>query len=530
MSTPPGPALRWVLPALGVLAGTAPSCSSPRCGRRRAWPGWRCWPGAAAAGVGVAPCRGPARWLLAWPWPCWPSPPPAAAPPGGWPKALAPALEGQDLVQVTGRVDQPAAAQHAGRHTLRAGRWRKPRLGAHAVQVPPRLSLGWYRGWTRTRCWAARRRAARRPALAACRCACAAAWQPFNPHGFDLELWLFEQGIGASGYVRSRRRRQRLAAGRRRRGGATLQAPAQDIATPSTRAWPTRRGRRAGGAGGGRPGRPSTGPTGTSFRNTGVAHLMAISGLHVTMFAWLAGVPLGGCGACSPRGDAGGACPAGRALGRACAGRAGLRAAGRLGRAGAAHGGHAGRGGAAAQPGLRWPCSLVLLAAGAGVGDGDPWALLQPGFWLSFVAVGLLVASEPVPVAPAPRRLATGGPAAARCAGLRTQGVATVGPGAADAGVLPAGVAGGLRGQPGGHSAGHAADHAAGLAGRAAAAAVGGGSGRWCRACGLLGLMAAWPWAVWTPRRAALGQAAALLGGRAGRDALPWRLRCWRCR
>jgi competence protein ComEC len=25
------------------------------------------------------------------------------------------------------------------------------------------------------------------------------------------------------------------------------------------------------------------------FRNTGVAHLMSISGLHVTMFAWLAG-------------------------------------------------------------------------------------------------------------------------------------------------------------------------------------------------------------------------------------------------
>ena len=25
------------------------------------------------------------------------------------------------------------------------------------------------------------------------------------------------------------------------------------------------------------------------FRSTGVAHLMSISGLHVTMFAWLAG-------------------------------------------------------------------------------------------------------------------------------------------------------------------------------------------------------------------------------------------------
>mgnify|MGYP006150043499 CR=1 FL=1 len=29
------------------------------------------------------------------------------------------------------------------------------------------------------------------------------------------------------------------------------------------------------------------------FRNTGVAHLMAISGLHITMFAWLAAALLG---------------------------------------------------------------------------------------------------------------------------------------------------------------------------------------------------------------------------------------------
>jgi competence protein ComEC len=29
------------------------------------------------------------------------------------------------------------------------------------------------------------------------------------------------------------------------------------------------------------------------FRATGVAHLMSISGLHVTMFAWLAGTLVG---------------------------------------------------------------------------------------------------------------------------------------------------------------------------------------------------------------------------------------------
>ena len=42
--------------------------------------------------------------------------------------------------------------------------------------------------------------------------------------------------------------------------------------------------------------------------------------------------------------------------------------------------------------GLAWPWPLVLLAAAVAVLALDPWALLQPGFWLSFVAVGLLMA------------------------------------------------------------------------------------------------------------------------------------------
>jgi predicted membrane metal-binding protein len=32
------------------------------------------------------------------------------------------------------------------------------------------------------------------------------------------------------------------------------------------------------------------------FRATGVAHLMSISGLHITMFAWVAAALVGGCG------------------------------------------------------------------------------------------------------------------------------------------------------------------------------------------------------------------------------------------
>jgi competence protein ComEC len=42
-----------------------------------------------------------------------------------------------------------------------------------------------------------------------------------------------------------------------------------------------------------------------------------------------------------------------------------------------------------------WHGSLIWLLAGAVVLTLDPWSLLQPGFWLSFVAVGVLMASDP---------------------------------------------------------------------------------------------------------------------------------------
>jgi competence protein ComEC len=102
--------------------------------------------------------------------------------------------------------------------------------------------------------------------------------------------------------------------------------------------------------------------------------------------------------------------------------------------------------------GRRWPLHLILLAAAAAVALLDPWALLQPGFWLSFVAVALLAAASPSEAAQAlgspsgnsPRAAASlvglGGrwrelarqPWAARTwaaarGGVRTQAVATVG-------------------------------------------------------------------------------------------------------
>jgi competence protein ComEC len=61
------------------------------------------------------------------------------------------------------------------------------------------------------------------------------------------------------------------------------------------------------------------------------------------------------------------------------------------------------------QAGRRWPLPAVLGTAGFPVVAADPWALLQPGFWLSFVAVGLLAARWP----PQP---AAGSGCTARCA------------------------------------------------------------------------------------------------------------------
>jgi len=85
--------------------------------------------------------------------------------------------------------------------------------------------------------------------------------------------------------------------------------------------------------------------------------------------------------------------------------------------------------------GLRWPWALVLLAAAFVVTLFDPWALTQPGFWLSFMAVGLLMASSPATGSPRdageqdatgwrswPKRLAS-----SIRGGLRTQVIATLG-------------------------------------------------------------------------------------------------------
>jgi competence protein ComEC len=70
--------------------------------------------------------------------------------------------------------------------------------------------------------------------------------------------------------------------------------------------------------------------------------------------------------------------------------------------------------------GLSWPWPLCLLAACVIVTVVDPWAISQAGFWLSFAAVGLLMASgDEVPSGP--------GVKAHLKQGLHSQWVATLG-------------------------------------------------------------------------------------------------------
>jgi competence protein ComEC len=229
-----------------------------------------------------------------------------------------------------------------------------------------------------------------------------------NPRGFDYELWLWEQGIRATGYVRT---------------GAKDPAP---VRVASTWAHPVERWRQSvrdrlltrlsplgadGDVAGARLASSLAGVVAALvvgdqaaidrsdwdvFRATGVAHLMSISGLHVTMFAWLASVLVGWAWRRSAVWGFAGALrwPAAHVGTLAGLVLAGLYAL------------FSGWGVPAQRTWVmllvaallhlsarHWHKGLVWLLAGAVVLTWDPWALLQPGFWLSFVAVGVLMAA-----------------------------------------------------------------------------------------------------------------------------------------
>ena len=421
----PGLALSWALPALAWLAGSAWQLQMPvlwdatrvamilALGIVMALLGWRWrgrWAGLALAGaaallLGFATTHWRAQTRLA--------------------EVVPAALEGQDL-RLTGSVASlPRESIEGTRFVFEVESATRAGL---AVAIPQRLALGWYRGVDED----ALLGGPAEPVRAGQR------WlftvrlrQPhgtLNPHGFDLELWLFEQGIRGSGTVRAKpgdeARKLQEHAGQaierlRQDARDAIQVRVADTAAAGVLAALAIGDQAA-----------IEREDWDLFRATGVAHLMSISGLHVTMFAWLAGGLSGWLWRRWPRGLL--LCPAptvARASGLVAATLYALLA---------------GWGVPAQrtvwmiaavvllrQAGLCWPLPAVLLAAALVVTLLDPWALLQAGFWLSFVAVALLVVSEPVERAAVQvaehaagwrDRIAT----TLRSA-LRTQAVATVG-------------------------------------------------------------------------------------------------------
>jgi competence protein ComEC len=326
---------------------------------------------------------------------------------------IAPMLEGQDL-EVVGLVQAMPQRQDVGwRFRFRIEQaWRIDTLGAaHSValgdDLPPQVYLGWYgqegmqdSGWKISDLpdpvkagerWRFRVRLK-------------APHGHMNPHGFDYELWLWEQGIRAVGYVRNgakdpspqrwastwARPMERWRQSVRDRLLSDLSPPGSDTAAAK------------------RAGVVAALVTGDQaaidrsdwdvFRTTGVAHLMSISGLHVTMFAWLASGLVSWIWRRSALWGFTGALrwPAAHVGALAGWGLAGLYAL------------FSGWG-LPAQRTLwmlgvvvvlrisarQWHGALIWGLAGALVLTLDPWALLQTGFWLSFVAVGVLMASGP---------------------------------------------------------------------------------------------------------------------------------------
>ena len=307
--------------------------------------------------------------------------------------ALEPTLEGRDL-QITGVVtDLPQSNESGLRFTMAVD---AATLEGRAVAVPSNIDVGWYSGvYSITGEQVALQRqpgdvrAGERWRLTL---RLKAGHGSRNPFGFDYELWLWERGVQATGYVRA---------------GANDAEPQRLKQTWIHPVALLRQGVReridAHVAQGPVAGLVAALVVGDQnaidrvdwdvFRATGVAHLVSISGLHITMFAWGAAWAVGWLWRRSSR-----LCLALPAPDAALLGGVLLATAYSL---------FSGWGIPAQRTclmlatvallrlaGMRWPWPQVWMLAFAVVVAVDPWALLQAGFWLSFVAVGVLFATD----------------------------------------------------------------------------------------------------------------------------------------
>jgi competence protein ComEC len=287
-----------------------------------------------------------------------------------WHEALPADLERRDLLVEGAVLDVPEAVERGIRFGFRP----EAVLSPPGAALPSRIRLSWPQSPPPVKAgqrWRLHVRLKRPHGF-------------FNPGGMDYELWLFSQGIRAAGYVRESADNRLLA-----------EAPALSLA-----AWRQALFDRLTQALAGRDmagvvaalamGEESaiTGGQWEVFRRTGTAHLVAISGSHISLVAglvyWLAHRACAGLGlmrlppssvaavlACLAAwlyaALSGFAVPAQRALAMICVASLGL----------------------AAQRNVR-PAPTLSLALLAVVLY-DPLAVLSAGFWLSYGAVALIL-------------------------------------------------------------------------------------------------------------------------------------------
>ena len=221
-----------------------------------------------------------------------------------------------------------------------------------------------------------------------------------NPGGFDVELWLWEQGIHATAYVRTTARNAPPVLLGHAKGWdvAVWRQMARDGIQQSVRE-PRWAAVVSALLVGDQAGLDSA--DWDVFRATGVAHLMSISGLHITLWAWVARwlilrlwrySDIGGRSWCLTLPAPYAAQVGGLLLAWVYAvfsgwGIPSQRTIAMLATVCVLQ-----------LQAVRWPLHTQWLLAMVAVLLIDPWALMQAGFWLSFVAVGMLFMGQPTPV------------------------------------------------------------------------------------------------------------------------------------
>jgi competence protein ComEC len=286
--------------------------------------------------------------------------------------------EGRDIELIGVVADLPQQTEHGMR-----ARFEVEAVVTPLARAPQRLMLSWFRAPDRPlpelhpgQRWRVTARL-RRPHGTA------------NPHGFDVEVWLLERGIRATGYVRTQPAPALLTAlvprpgywmeRLRERARTRIRGAVTDASVAGVLVALAVGDQQAIGV-----------EQWTVFTRTGVNHLMSISGLHITMVSGLVLMAvswgwrrLPGAALRIPAQKA--AAIAGLTAAFAYALLSGfgvpaqrtvymlavVAAALLLGRASVA---------------------MAVLATALGVVSAiDPWAVLAPGFWLSFGAVALIL-------------------------------------------------------------------------------------------------------------------------------------------